>query len=74
MAAGLAPGQVRPGLRMLGAVLEVMDDFCRLLGQEFTASWTPLYRSAILYERRRCRILLRARAHGGHPSALPARG
>ena len=33
MAAGLAPGQVRSGLRMLGEVLSAMDDFCRLLGR-----------------------------------------
>jgi hypothetical protein len=54
MAAGLAPGQVRPGLRMLGAVLEAMDDFCRLLGQEFYLVEPLFYHSAILYERRGC--------------------
>jgi len=54
MAAGLAPGQVRPGLKMLGAVLETMDDFCRLLGQEFYLVEPLFYHSAILYERRGC--------------------
>ena len=38
-AAGLAPGQVRPGLRMLGRVLDAMDDFCRLFGKELS-SWS----------------------------------
>lgn len=58
MAAGLAPGQVRPGLRMLGAVLETMDDFCRLLGQEFYLVEPLFYHSAILYERRGCGYVL----------------
>jgi hypothetical protein len=58
MAAGLAPGQVRPGLRMLGAVLESMDDFCRLLGQEFYLVDPLFYHSAILYERRACGYFL----------------
>lgn len=54
MAAGLAPGQVRRGLRMLGAVLESMDEFCRLLGSEFYLLEPLFYHSAILYERRNC--------------------
>jgi len=58
MAAGLAPGQVRRGLRMLGAVLEAMDDFCRLLGQEFYLVEPLFYHSAILYERRGCGYVL----------------
>jgi hypothetical protein len=58
LAAGLAPGQVRPGLRMLGAVLESMDDFCRLLGQEFYLVEPLFYHSAILYERRGCGYVL----------------
>jgi hypothetical protein len=50
---GLAPGQVRPGLRLLGRVLESMDAFCRIYLIE------PLfYHSAILYERRGCGYLL----------------
>jgi hypothetical protein len=31
---GLAPGQVRQGLRLLARVLEAMDGFCRLIGWE----------------------------------------
>jgi hypothetical protein len=58
MAAGLAPGQVRSGLRMLGAVLEAMDGFCRLLGQEFYLVEPLFYHSAILYERRGCSYFL----------------
>jgi hypothetical protein len=58
MAAGLAPGQVRSGLRMLGAVLEAMDGFCRLLGQEFYLLEPLFYHSAILYERRGCSYFL----------------
>ncbi|MGH7332012.1 MAG: hypothetical protein ACREKS_04535 [Candidatus Rokuibacteriota bacterium] len=54
LAAGLAPGQVRRGLRMLGAVLESMDEFCRLLGREFYLLEPLFYHSAILYERRSC--------------------
>jgi hypothetical protein len=54
MAAGLAPGQVRRGLRMLGAVLESMDEFCWLLGCEFYLLEPLFYHSAILYERRNC--------------------
>lgn len=54
LAAGLAPGQVRRGLRMLGAVLDSMDEFCRLLGCEFYLVEPLFYHSAILYERRSC--------------------
>jgi hypothetical protein len=53
-AAGLAPGQVRRGLRMLGEVLAAMDDFCRLLEREFYLVEPLFYHSAILYERRGC--------------------
>jgi hypothetical protein len=51
---GLAPGQVRRGLRMLGRVLECMDDFCRLLGQDFYLVEPLFYHSALLYERHGC--------------------
>jgi hypothetical protein len=54
LAAGLAPGQVRSGLRMLGAVLESMDEFCQLLGSEFYLLEPLFYHSAILYERQHC--------------------
>lgn len=55
---GLAPGQVRRGLRLLGRVLETMDDFCRLLGREIYLIEPLFYHSAILYERRGCGYLL----------------
>ncbi|MGH7277684.1 MAG: hypothetical protein ACREJG_03265 [Candidatus Rokuibacteriota bacterium] len=51
---GLAPGQVRRGLRMLGHVLDAMDAFCQLLGCDFYLVEPLFYHSAILYERRGC--------------------
>jgi hypothetical protein len=54
LAEGLAPGQVRRGLRMLGRVLERMDAFCRLLGCEFYLVEPLFYHSALLYERHGC--------------------
>jgi acetoin utilization protein AcuC len=72
LAAGLAPGQVRRGLRMLGAVLESMDDFCRLLGCEFYLVEPLFYHSAILYERRSCGYFLgRERMEEIHAGFLP---
>jgi hypothetical protein len=58
LAAGLAPGQVRRGLRMLGHVLGAMDDFCRLLGRDFYLVEPLFYHSAILYERWGCDYLM----------------
>lgn len=58
MAAGLAPGQVRSGLRLLGRVLEAMDDFCRLFGKELFLVEPLFYHSALLYERHGCDYLL----------------
>jgi hypothetical protein len=55
---GLAPGQVRPGLRLLARVLEAMESFCRLIGQEIFLIEPLFYHSAILYERRGCGYLL----------------
>ena len=55
---GLAPGQVRPGLRLLARVLETMESFCRLIGQEIFLIEPLFYHSAILYERRGCGYLL----------------
>ncbi len=52
--AGLAPGQVRRGLRLLRSVLASMDDFCRLLGKELYLIEPLFYHSAILYERGGC--------------------
>jgi hypothetical protein len=57
MTDGLAPGQVRPGLRLLGRVLETMEAFCRLLGNELYLIEPLFYHSAILYERRGCGYL-----------------
>lgn len=54
---GLAPGQVRPGLRLLARVLETMGDFCRLIGHEIFLIEPLFYHSAILYERRGCGYL-----------------
>jgi len=51
---GLAPGQVRPGLRMLRRVLESMDAFCVLLGCDFYLVEPLFYHSALLYERHGC--------------------
>jgi hypothetical protein len=58
LAAGLAPGQVRCGLRMLGRVLACMDDFCRVLNTELYLIEPLFYHSAILYERRGCGYLM----------------
>jgi hypothetical protein len=55
---GLAPGQVRSGMRLLGRVLETMERFCRLIGQEIFLIEPLFYHSAILYERRGCGYLL----------------
>lgn len=57
LAAGLAPGQVRRGLRVLGRVLECMDDFCTLLGREFYLVEPLFYHSAVAYERHGCDYL-----------------
>jgi hypothetical protein len=57
MRGGLAPGQVRGGMRLLGRVLEAMEDFCRLLGKEFYLIEPLFYHSAVLYERRGCGYL-----------------
>ena len=54
LAAGLAPGQVRQGLRLLARVLQCMDDFCSLLGRDFYLVEPLFYHSALLYERHGC--------------------
>ncbi len=51
---GLAPGQMRRGLRMLRQVLEAMDSFCTLLGSDFYLVEPLFYHSALLYERHGC--------------------
>ena len=55
---GLAPGQVRQGLRLLARVIEAMEGFCRLIGKEMFLIEPLFYHSAILYERRGCGYLL----------------
>jgi len=55
---GLAPGQVRRGLRMLSSVLGQMDEFCALIGKEIYLIEPLFYHSAILYERRGCGYLM----------------
>ena len=55
---GLAPGQVRRGLRMLGSVLQAMEHFCALIGKEIYLIEPLFYHSAILYERRGCGYLM----------------
>jgi hypothetical protein len=55
---GLAPGQVRRGLRLLSRVLEAMEGFCALIGKEIYLIEPLFYHSAILYERRGCGYLM----------------
>ena len=58
MSDGLAPGQVRRGLRLLSRVLDAMEGFCALLGKEIYLIEPLFYHSAILYERRGCGYLM----------------
>jgi hypothetical protein len=55
---GLAPGQVRPGQRLLPRVIAAMEDFCRLIGKDVFLIEPLFYHSAILYERRGCDYLM----------------
>ena len=70
-AAGLAPGQVRPGLGLLGRVLEAMEDFCHLFGKDLFLVEPLFYHSALLYERHGCDYLL-GRELGARPGAAVA--
>ncbi len=58
MAAGLAPGQVRRGRRLLEKVLQAVEEFSRLLGKEVYLVEPLFYHSAILYERHGLAYLL----------------
>jgi hypothetical protein len=58
MRGGLAPGQVRQGLRLLSRVLDAMEGFCALIGKEIYLIEPLFYHSAILYERRGCGYLV----------------
>ncbi|MBI2527642.1 MAG: hypothetical protein HYV93_16870 [Candidatus Rokubacteria bacterium] len=69
---GLAPGQVRRGLRMLAQVLEAMERFCSLIGKEIYLIDPLFYHSAILYERHGCGYLMgREIMEGIHESFAP---
>ncbi len=51
MQAGLAPGQIRPGLRMLGAALERIERLAVMLGKAALVLEASFYHNAIVYER-----------------------
>lgn len=51
MAAGLAPGQVRRGLRLTSSVLSLFEDFVRRLGHDYYLADPLAYHNAILLER-----------------------
>jgi hypothetical protein len=51
MRAGLAPGQIRPGLRMLGAVLDRIERFASRLGKPALVLEAFFYHNALSYER-----------------------
>jgi hypothetical protein len=49
--AGLAPGQVRHGLRMLGSAIESFEGFIRSLGHDMFFAEPLYYHNAVLFER-----------------------
>jgi acetoin utilization protein AcuC len=51
MAHGLAPGQVRCGLRMLGQAIQAFEDFVASLGNELYFVEPLYYHNAIIFER-----------------------
>jgi hypothetical protein len=51
LAAGLAPGQIRRGLRMLGQAIEKFEEFATNLGQEMYFIEPLYYHNAIIFER-----------------------
>ncbi len=51
MQAGLAPGQVRRGLRMLGGVIHTFERFVESLGHSYYFAEPLYYHNAILFER-----------------------
>ena len=67
---GLAPGQVRRGLRMLARVLECMEGFCGIIGKELYLIDPLFYHSAILYERRGCGYLMGREMMEVHPRGV----
>jgi len=50
MKAGLAPGQVRPGLRLLGEMLSLLERFASRLGTSIISCEALFYHNAIKYE------------------------
>ena len=48
---GLAPGQVRRGLRLLGQAIQSFEEFVIALGQEYYSVEPLYYHNAILFER-----------------------
>ncbi len=51
MEAGLAPGQVRPGLRLMKDLNQCLDRFCQTLGLKSIFMEALFYHNAIAYER-----------------------
>ncbi len=51
MKAGLAPGQVRPGLRLLGEMMHLLERFASRLGTSIISCEALFYHNAIQYER-----------------------
>lgn len=51
LAAGLAPGQVRHGLRMLGQAIEAFEDFVTALGHDMYFVEPLYYHNAVIFER-----------------------
>lgn len=51
LAVGLAPGQVRHGLRMLGQAIEAFEDFVTALGHDMYYVEPLYYHNAVIFER-----------------------
>jgi hypothetical protein len=51
MHAGLAPGQVRKGLRLLGSAIQTFEQFVISLGQDMYFAEPLYYHNAVLFER-----------------------
>jgi hypothetical protein len=49
--AGLAPGQVRRGLRLLGAAIDAFEEFVRSLGHDMYFVEPLYYHNAVIFER-----------------------
>ncbi|PWH16292.1 MAG: hypothetical protein DDG59_09730 [Anaerolineae bacterium] len=48
---GLAPGQIRKGLRLLGAAIQGFENFVQSLGQEIYFAEPLFYHNAVIFER-----------------------